>query len=113
MSVVGVVGLNACVISNGLMSWCARLERKHSIEGSGKRQCHGLCERQRSTDNDRSCYDVLSCCIGKGFRAFLMIVVTPLLWTLLIIEMLAGVLGATLTALFYASWQSCVMLVVH
>ena len=31
MSVVGVLLLNVCVITNGLLSWCARIERKEAV----------------------------------------------------------------------------------
>ena len=111
VSVIGVIALNACVITSGLLAWCARIDRRNAIYGSGKLQFCGVCTRKRSTAQFRTCYDVLFWCIrcsfGNGFKSFMMLIVTPLLWILMIIELLTSVLGAAITIIFYAIWQSC------
>lgn len=38
-SACGVLGLNLCVIVNGITAWVARMNRKHSKRGDGKKCC--------------------------------------------------------------------------
>lgn len=51
------------------------------------------------------------CCVGTGFKSFLLLIVTPLLWILMITELLMSILTVVLAVLFFAAAQSCNVMV--
>ena len=112
-SAVGVVGLDLLVVVHGLVTWCERIDRKEARKGGNG--CCGLRARRMARPNKCSCARCLlramSCCAHTGFHFVLIFFVTPLLWALIVIQVLLSILSACFICLFFAAYQSCTKMV--
>jgi hypothetical protein len=70
--------------------------------------------RTRRTDKSTGCgrclVRAMACCVHTGFHVVLLFVVTPLLWALIIVEVLLSILTACFLVLFFAAHQSCLQM---
>ena len=110
-SIAGVVLLNLAVVAHGILTWCQRIQRKEAKKAG---TCCGLRTRTSRAPKTR-CLCLARCaygCASSGFHFALVLVVTPLLWILLIVELLLACLGSALLVLFFAASKSCDAMVV-
>jgi len=123
-SFIGVIVLNLAVVSNGLLKWCKRLDRFEARSGARdlrerkprcvKRVLIKLEEIIEGEDTRTWRYiffsgieAVVLWIVLRAHGFVLGFIVTPLLWALMIVQMLLSIAMACIFMMLLAAFQSC------